>query len=170
MQIRLNVLLVNRRLGLIGREHVDPVSPLGSLIRSHHDHAIGASLLRARAVRLQADDNLVPAVAQVLRLCMSLAAVAQDGDGLALQSLGISVVFVEDSSHWEKLLVASVSAGTVWDGYSAACQVLQADRPVGRFFDDAIGRNFRCQAGSLDRNQKSPSPQRTYDYPDVSPG
>jgi len=39
---------------------------------------------------------------------VSLAAVAQDGDGFALQGLGIGVVFVKNSSHW-LLLVAPAS-------------------------------------------------------------
>jgi hypothetical protein len=100
MQIRLDVLLIYRRLRLIRSEHMNPVGALGGLIRRNHNHAIGASLLRAGPVRLKAHNHLVPAVAQVLRLRMSLAAVAQDGDGFALQGLGIRVVFVEDSSHW----------------------------------------------------------------------
>ena len=83
----LNVLLIHCRLRLIGREHVDPVGALGGLIRSHHHHAIGASLLRAGAVRLEPDNHFVAAVAQILRLRVSLAAVAQDGDGFALQGV-----------------------------------------------------------------------------------
>jgi hypothetical protein len=90
MQIGLDVLLVNRSLGLIGSEHVNPVGAFGGLIRRDHDHAIGAGLLCAGPIRLQPDDYLAAAVAQVLRLRVSLAAVAQDGDGFALQGLGFA--------------------------------------------------------------------------------
>src|ERR1700728_787410 len=76
MQIRLDELLVHCGLRFIGGEHIHPVPPLGRLIGSHHHHAIGASLLRAGTRGLQADDDFVAAIAQVLRLRVSLAAVA----------------------------------------------------------------------------------------------
>src|SRR5580693_6278579 len=69
----------------------------------------GVSMLRAGAVGLEAHDDLVAAVAQVLRLRVSLAAVAQDGDGFSLQGLGISVMLVENSSHRRAPLVALVA-------------------------------------------------------------
>src|SRR6202020_25610 len=101
MEIWLDVLLVNRRLGLVRGEHVNPVGTLGGFIRRHHHHAIGASLLRAWAVRFQPYDDLAAAVAEILGLSVSLAAVAQDGDGFALQGIGIGVVFVENCGHRE---------------------------------------------------------------------
>ena len=83
MQIRLDVLLVYRRLSFIGRKHVNPVSALGGLIRRHDNHAIGAGLLGAGAIRLQPDDYFASTVAKILRLRVALAAVAEDGNGFA---------------------------------------------------------------------------------------
>src|ERR1035438_8994136 len=68
MQIWLDVLLVNRRLGLVRGEHVNPVGALGGFIRSHHHHAIGASLLRARAVRFQPHNDLADASPEIYGL------------------------------------------------------------------------------------------------------
>ncbi len=112
MQIRLNVLRINRRLRLIGREHMNPVRPLRRLIRSHHHHAVLPSLRRARPVRLKAHNHLGPTVAQILRLRMSLAAIAQDGDSLALQRIGISVMLIKDSGH-KMLLISTCRAGAL---------------------------------------------------------
>ena len=98
MQIRLDVLLVDVRLGLVGSEHVDPVGALGRLVRSHNDHAIGPRLRRALPVRVQSHDDLETAVAQILCLRMSLAAVAQDGDGLGLQCLRLGIAFIKNRS------------------------------------------------------------------------
>ena len=76
MQIWLDVLLVNLCLGLIRREYMNPVGTLRGLSWRHNQHAIGASLLRAGPIRLQTYNHLVAAVAQILRLRVSLAAVA----------------------------------------------------------------------------------------------
>ena len=84
VEIRLDELVVDLSLGLIGGEHVNPVGALRGLVRGHHDHAIGPRLLGARTVRVQPDNHFVSAVAKILRLRVSLAAVAQDGDRLAL--------------------------------------------------------------------------------------
>ena len=84
MQIWPDELLVYRRLRLIRGEHVDPVRALSCLVGRHHRHAIGPRLLRTLPLRVQPNNDLVTAVAQVLRLRMTLAAVSEDGDRLAL--------------------------------------------------------------------------------------
>src|SRR5690242_7992695 len=95
MQIRLDQLLIELALRLIGSQNVDPVGALGSLIRSDHDHTVGASLLRALTVGIEPDDHLVSTVAEILCLGLSLAAVPGDGKGLAIRPLGISLAFVK---------------------------------------------------------------------------
>ncbi len=127
MQIWLNVLFVNRGLSFIGRQHVDPIGALGGLIRSHHHHAIGARLLRARPARFQPHDYLVAAIAQILRLRMPLAAVAQDGDGFALQRFGLRVVFIKNRRHQVPLS---------FKGKLGMISVISTDRPVG------IGKSY----------------------------
>ena len=99
MQIGLDELVVDLSLGLVGREHMDPVGALGSLVRGNHDHAIGPCLLRANSVRVKTDDDFVSAVAKILRLRVSLAAIAEDGDCLAFQRLRRGVPFIENFNH-----------------------------------------------------------------------
>jgi hypothetical protein len=84
MQVRLDLRFVEFALGLVGGEDLDPVGALGRLIRRHYYHAVGSRLLRRGAVRVEANDHLVSAIAQVLRLGMALAAIAENGDGLTL--------------------------------------------------------------------------------------
>ena len=99
MQIGLDELLVDLRLGLVGSENLDPVGALGGLVGSHHDHAVGPRLLGALASRVEPNDDFVSAVAKILRLRVSLAAIADDGDRLALQCLGLRVAFIKNSNH-----------------------------------------------------------------------
>src|SRR5271169_33703 len=106
MQIGLDELIVDLSLGLVRGEYVDPVGALGSFIRSHDDHAVGPRLLRARPIGIESDDDFVSAIAEILRLRMSLAAVAQDGDRLALQCFGLGVAFIENSDHQRAPLIA----------------------------------------------------------------
>ena len=84
MQVRLDLRVVKVALRLVGREDLDPVGALRGFRGSDYHHAVGACLLGRGPLRVQADDDLVSAVAQVLGLRMALAAVAQDGDGLSL--------------------------------------------------------------------------------------
>src|SRR5216684_4041502 len=91
--------LVERCLGLIRSKNLDPIRLVGRFRRSQHSKAIGLRLLRALAGRVKPDNYVVTAVAQVLGLGVSLAAVAEDGDSFALQGCWIGVVFVEDGCH-----------------------------------------------------------------------
>ena len=50
-------------------------------------------------LRIEPDDDVVAAVAEVLRLGVSLAAVPHDGDGFALQGGWLCVTLVENSGH-----------------------------------------------------------------------
>ena len=99
MQIGLDGLFVQLALRLVGREQVNPVGALGGLIGSHDNHAVGPRLLRALARRIEADNDLKTAVAEILGLRVSLAAIANNGDCLALQRLGPRVAFVENGDH-----------------------------------------------------------------------
>ena len=76
MQIRLNELLIHRRLGLIRGEHVNPVGALGGFVRRHHHHAVGSRLLCAGPRGIKPHNHFVSAIAQILRLRVTLAAVA----------------------------------------------------------------------------------------------
>jgi hypothetical protein len=128
MEIRLDVLLVDRSLGLIRGEHLNPVGTLGSLAGSNYHHAIGAGLLGARTRGIETDDDLATAVPQILRLGMTLAAVAEDGDGFALQGIGVGVVLVKDGGHGK-------------------CSSRLRNRPVGRSNNGSEGVR-QCQVRS----------------------
>ena len=115
MQVGLDLRLVELALGLVGREDLDPVGALGGLVGSDHDHAVGFGLLGGGAVGVEADDDFVSAVAEVLGLGMSLAAVPQDRDGLALQSIGICIFFVKNCSHRKHLIHDKGDTQPLWD-------------------------------------------------------
>ncbi len=72
-----------------------------------------AAAVGALAVGVQADNDVVAAVAEVLRLGMSLAAVSHDGDGLTLQDLRFCVTLVKNSSHRCAPLVHKGRKGTL---------------------------------------------------------
>ena len=146
MQIGLDVLVVKFGLGLVGRENVDPVGALGGLIGGDDDHAVGLGLLRALAVGIEADDDFVSAVAEILGLGVSLAAVAEDGDGFALQCLGLGVAFVKNSDHCCAPLVAQGRKGTLafwgWEPVSRT----QGRKAIPRKTDRSVGMQ-KCYAG-----------------------
>src|SRR5882724_259587 len=91
-QVRLDSRFVKRGLSLVRRQNLDPVGALGGFGWSNHVHAIGSRLLGRIAFEIQADDYIVSAVAQILRLRVSLRTVAENGDGFALQGRRVSVV------------------------------------------------------------------------------
>src|SRR5436190_20484791 len=80
---------------------MDPVGALRGFQRTDDHHPVLPGLLGRAAVRIKADNHLVSAVTQVLRLRMALAPVAEDCDGFALQSIGAGVVLIENfGGHW----------------------------------------------------------------------
>src|SRR5713101_8949665 len=81
---RLDGRFVEFGLSLVRRENLNPVGALGGFGWSDHGHTVRARLLRGTALRIKADDDVVSAVTQVLRLCMSLRPVPENGDGFAL--------------------------------------------------------------------------------------
>ena len=99
LQRRLNRGLVEISLCLVRSQNLDPVRTLGRFRRGEHGEAVRIGLLRARPARVQTDDYVEPAVAQVLRLRVPLAAVAENTDCLAFKCGRISVVLVENGGH-----------------------------------------------------------------------
>src|SRR4051812_13001607 len=107
MQVGLDELIVQFCLGFIGSENVNPVGALCGLVWSHNEHPIGARLLGALAGRIESDDDLVTAIAEILRLRVTLAAVANDRDRLALQRIRSRVPLVKNSDCHRAPLVAT---------------------------------------------------------------
>ena len=159
MQIRLYELLIHRRLSLIRSEHVNPVRTLGSFIRSHHHHAVGSRLLCAGPRRIKPHNHLVSAIAQILRLRVSLAAVAQDGNGFGLQGLRISVMLIKNGSHQRSPLVhkgrkqSPCLLGMCAHGAPEAHEGPKrtANRPVGRLPERLLVFGKGCQGISVVR-------------------
>ena len=59
----------------------------------------GFRLLPALAARVQADDDVETGIAQIQRVRVSLASIADDGDRAALQAIEIAVFFVKAFQH-----------------------------------------------------------------------
>ncbi len=81
---RLDSRFVEFGLSLVRRENLNPVGALGGFGRSDHGHSIRASLLGRATLGIEADDDVVSAVTQVLRLRVSLRPVPENGNGFAL--------------------------------------------------------------------------------------
>src|SRR6202521_3318967 len=81
---RLDGRFVEFGLSLVRRENLDPVGALGGFGWSDNRHAVRACLLGGTALGIEADDDVVSAVTQVLRLRVALGAVSENGDGFAL--------------------------------------------------------------------------------------
>ena len=97
--------LVKVSLRFIRRKNLKIVGALRSLCRSEHRKSISLRLLGAAAAEVEANDDVVAAVAEVLCLRVSLAAVAKHCDSFALEGGRISVVLVEDGGHDDVLLM-----------------------------------------------------------------
>src|SRR5258708_9208856 len=81
---RLDGRFVEFGLSLVGRENLNPVGTLGGFGWSDHGHTVGARLLGGATLGIEADDDVVSAVAEVLRLRVCLRAVSENGYGFAL--------------------------------------------------------------------------------------
>src|SRR5579864_460516 len=115
--------VIECRLGLVRGKNLDPVGAVGCLGRREHREPVCLGLLGAGAGGVEADDHVVAAVAEILGLGVSLAAVAEDGDSFALEGRWVGVALVKDSSHW-------VSPGSMSAGFVDKCCC--AAKPTGR--------------------------------------
>ncbi len=98
-QVRLDVLGVDRALHLVGREDDDEVG-LGHRLGDAEDpQALGRRLGSGRGALGQADAHVDARVAQVQRVRVALAAVADDRDPAALDDGQVGVVVVEHLGH-----------------------------------------------------------------------
>src|SRR5580698_9584518 len=97
--MRLDRFFVKIGLRLIRGENLDPVGALGGFGWSEDGHAIGTRLLGGAALGIEADDDFVSTVAEVLRLRVSLGTVAEDGYRFALEGFGLRIVLIENFGH-----------------------------------------------------------------------
>ena len=89
------VVAVDVGLQLVGREHHHHVGPLGGLGDLHHLELLALGLLDALRALAQRHRHVLDAgIAQVERVGMALAAIADDGDLLALDQVQVGVAIV----------------------------------------------------------------------------
>ena len=86
-------------LDVIGYQDHHHVGGLGGFGRSEHGEPGGVGFGAALAFGGQADNDVEPGVAQIQRVRVALAAVADDGDFLAFEGVDVSVFFVKASWH-----------------------------------------------------------------------
>ena len=101
LQVRRDVGLVYLGLQLVGHEHHDEVGLFGG--RGHVGHAqagLLGGLDGARALA-QAHAHVAAGVLEVQRMRMALGAVADDGDLLVLDDIGVAVLLVVDGDGHE---------------------------------------------------------------------
>ena len=98
-QIRLDVLVVHRRLLLVVDEDHDHVGDLGGLGRGHNGQPGRLGLLPALAAFIQRDDHVAAGIAQVERVRVSLRAVADDGNFFAHQIFEVAILRVKHLCH-----------------------------------------------------------------------
>ena len=98
-QIRLDVLVVHRRLLLVVDEDHDHVGDLGGLGRGHDGQPGRLGLLPALAALVQRDNHVAAGIAQVERVRVSLRAVADDGNLFAHQIFEVAILRVKHLCH-----------------------------------------------------------------------
>src|SRR5258708_19925605 len=100
VQMRLDGRFVEFGLGLVRRENLYPVGAFGGFGGSDHGHSIGARLLGRAALGIKADDDVVSAIAEVLRLGVSLRALSENGNGFGLDVSRIALLLLKHRDHW----------------------------------------------------------------------
>ena len=98
-QVRLNALFVQCSLLFIVDENHDDVRSLCSLGACHDLEALCLGLCPALGAFIQTDNNVNAAVLQVQCMCVTLRAVADDGNGLACELLQIAILLIKNSCH-----------------------------------------------------------------------
>jgi hypothetical protein len=88
-------------LDLVGREHHDHIGPFRGLRDLHHGKLLALRLLgRARALPKGDRDVLHARIAKIERMRMALAAIADDGDLLALDEIDVGIpVIINTHEH-----------------------------------------------------------------------
>ena len=102
-QVGSDLLLVNCSLLLIGDKDHDDVASLSSISNAHYLQTCCFCLSCALGTLVKTDNNVYAAVLQVESVCMTLRAVADDSNGLAVQSVQVTVLLIENLVHFNFL-------------------------------------------------------------------
>lgn len=102
LHIRHHLILEDIGLHVVGHEEHDKIGDLGRLRHRVDLKSVGLGLRLRLASLVQRDDRFDAAVAQVLRMGVSLAAVADDRHRLAVQKFEVRVAVVINLCHNRK--------------------------------------------------------------------
>ena len=83
--VRRDLVVVEIGLNVIGDQNHDRIGGLGGFGNGQDFQAGGFGLLPALAARIQSDDDVQARIAQIQRMRVALAAVADDGNRAAFQ-------------------------------------------------------------------------------------
>ena len=98
LQVVVDMGVVGLGLELVGHRHHDQVGPGGGLGDVLHRQALGLDLGRTCRARTQRDAEVFrPAVTQVQRMRVALAAIADDGHVLVLDQVDVAVAIIIDA-------------------------------------------------------------------------
>ena len=129
------VIAIDVGLQLVRGEHHHHVGPFGGLGDLHHLELLGLGLLHAGRGLAQRDrDVLDAAIAQIERVRMALAAVADDGDLLALDQVQVGVAVVVNAH--------GLSTPTPWAPVAACFVVVLLGSLAGQDKPGGVSRPY----------------------------
>ena len=111
LEVGSDELFVDLGLGLIGGEDHDDVGLGRGLCHAHDLEAGLGSLLSGRGALAQADADVAAGVHEIERVGVALRAVADDGDFLSLDDLGLAILVVVNGNCHFLVLLTYVPAG-----------------------------------------------------------
>ena len=111
LHVGVQMVVIDVGLQFVGREHHHHVGPFGGLGDFHDLELLAFRLLDAlRALAQRHRDVLDAGIAQIERMGVALAAVADDGDLLALDQVQVGVAVVVNTHVFSPLLAQSASS------------------------------------------------------------
>src|SRR5699024_1118733 len=96
-QIRLDILLIHISLQLIVDQNHDDIRSLCGLCSCVNLKSLFLSLRPGFASLIQTNDNMASGILGVQCVCVSLAAVSDNSDGLAIQQRQVTVILIKNS-------------------------------------------------------------------------
>src|SRR6266513_1519143 len=133
LDVRLDVFLVHLGVVLVGQQHHDDVGALDRLAEVGDLESALLRLVPGRAALAQANADLDPRFLQVERMGVTLRAVAEDGDLLALDEREIGVLVVIDLHDFTCMKAEKPRSNDAWnylsriDLHPVACPPLSAN-------------------------------------------
>jgi ketol-acid reductoisomerase len=112
-EVRLDVLGVDVALNFVGQEDVDQVPLVGGLGGRDGCETVLHGLIVIGGAGTLADDDVAAGITQVLRVGMSLAAVADDRDRLAFEQTQVGVLVVKHRGRHQRSPSSSVQLGKI---------------------------------------------------------